>query len=149
MAEWITPVANRTQEDVDYALWQIAEWKKYDFPMVEELKGCLNVSDINRIENNIKYLSDKMAEYYYFPHTVTKTWVESDLPDISDINRIIGNIKKMIESYYQHSLAPEVPDSMIHFEQINSIEKNLALMRIVLTNMINAFEQCGTFECGG
>lgn len=148
MAVWMTPVVNRTQADVDYALSKLSEWKNNTYGDIEELKGCLNVSDINRIENNIQYLSDKLSEYYYFPHAVTKRWTESDLPDITDISRIIGNVEKIIEAFHQHTLAPDVPDSMVNFEQINSIEKNIALIRVVLTTMVNNFKQCGTFECG-
>ena len=65
MAVWINPVYDRTQEDVEYAKQKIAEWIAADTMenslVVHDLKGCLNVSDLNRIEGNIKYLAEQIV----------------------------------------------------------------------------------------
>lgn len=148
MAEWTPAVYDRTQGDVDFALSKIAEWKATGYTDTYELKGCLNVSDINRIENNIQYLSDNLSALYYFPHTVSKTWDMSGLPNIDDVNRIIGNIKKIISAYYRYSLAPELPETMLRFEHINDIERNLHYLRGMLVRMKRDFRECGTFNCG-
>lgn len=148
MAEWISPIYDRTQSDVDFALSKIAEWKKSGNTNVYELKGCMNATDINRIENNIKYLSEHLSELYYFPHTTSKTWNVDGLPDINDINRIIQNIHKTISAFFQSNDAPNIPDTMLTYEQVNDIEKNLFLIKNILDNMVKSFRECGTFECG-
>lgn len=148
MAQWITPIFDRTRADVDYALSKIEEWRENGSTDVYELKGCLNVSDINRIENNILYLSDNLSKLYYFPHAVVRSWDSKGLPDMGDVQRIIGNVLKIIAAYTQSSDAPDVPGTMLTFEQINDIEKNLYLIKGILDQMITSFRECGTFVCG-
>ena len=148
MSEWITPVFDRTYDDVYFAITKLAEWKEKGSIDVYELKGCLNVSDINRIENNVKFLSDELSKLYYFPHTTTDYWWEDSLPKINDINRIIGNVKKIISAYYQIQGTPSVPDTMLTYEHINSIEENLMNVYTILNDMKDNFRECDTFECG-
>lgn len=148
MAEWITPIYDRTQADVDFAISKINEWKKPGSTDVYDLKGCLNVADINRIENNIKYLSDTLSTLGYFPNTVSKIWEMSGLPDITEVNRILGNIEKMISAFYQSESAPELPETMLTYEQINNIEENLYFLKEMLDDMVGFFRECGTFTCG-
>lgn len=148
MAEWISPIYDRTQADVDFAISKIAEWKKNGNTNVYELKGCMNVSDINRIENDIQYLSDHLSEMYYFPHTVSKTWDVSGLPDINEVNRMIQNIREIISAFFQSRNAPNLPDTMLTYEQVNDVEENLFLIKNILDNMVRSFRECGTFYCG-
>ena len=148
MAKWLDPVFDRTQADVELAISKIAEWKKNGSTNVYELKGCLNVSDINRIEGNIQYLSNELSKLYYFPYTTSKSWDKVGLPTIVDITRIIGNIKKIINAYCQPSNSPTLPDTMLNYEQVNSIEENLYLIKAMLDNMVLSFRECGTFNCG-
>ena len=60
MANWTNPIYDRTKEDVDYAKSQIAYIKANNGIMSSSVyyKGCLNFRDVNRIENNTKYLAD-------------------------------------------------------------------------------------------
>lgn len=148
MANWTTPVFNRTQADVDYAISKIAEWRDTDSIYVTELKGCLNVTDINRIENNTRYLSDSLSALYYFSHIRTMSWDNKGLPSMLDISQIINNIREIISSYFQDSAAPNLPETMLTYEQINNIEKNLYYIKCILDNMISSFKECNTFECG-
>ena len=54
----------------------IAQQMSNDFPYTYNLKGCLNLTDINRIEGNIQYLSDRLDELHYPPGTSCKVWNE-------------------------------------------------------------------------
>ena len=148
MSEWINPVFDRTQTDVDFALSKLAEWKNSGDTNVYELKGCLTVSDINRIEGDIQYLSDHLSELYYFPHVTTKAWDMNGLPNIDDVSRIIGNVQKIITAYFQSSNAPNLPNTMLTYEQVNNLEENLYLIKQILEDMIVRFRECGTFYCG-
>ena len=93
MTTWIEPVSDRTQEDVDFAIQKISEWIAGDIAhnplLVHDLKGCLNVSDINRMENDVKYLSEKLNGYAYSVSTTSKSWDKSGLPNETDISRIL------------------------------------------------------------
>lgn len=148
MADWIVPVFDRTQDDVIYAISKIAEWKENNITNTSRLKGCLNDTDINRIENNIQYISDRLSSLYYFTKIEAKTWDMSQLPDITDVNRIIGNLNNIISSYFKPNNSPDVPTTMLTYEQINHIEQNLSLLKEMIDNMVNSFRECGTFNCG-
>lgn len=148
MAEWIAPIFDRTQSDVDFAISKIAEWKNTGSTNMYDLKGCLNTSDINRIEGDIRYLADNLSKLYYYSNITTRTWDTLGLPDVEDISRIIQNVAKIISAYHQTSTAPKLPETMLTYTDINDLEQNLFLIKAILDNMITLFRECNTFECG-
>ena len=143
MAEWSTPVFDRTQGDVDYAKAQLSAGVNN-----VEFKGCLNQSDINRIEKNSKYLSDSLKELYYFNEIVYNLWNDTSIPSKSHISRIINNVSILWGKYYKPPDAVDLPTTMLTYEQVNAIEKNLYLIKEMIENMIISFRECGTFNCG-
>ena len=59
MAEWRTPVFDRTMDDV----------KSVDRTSATYQKGALNADDLNRIEDNYKYLMAKLrSDAIFIPH---------------------------------------------------------------------------------
>jgi len=148
MLEWITPIYDRTQQDVDFAKTKIAEWKSGKSNDVYDLKGCLNVSDINRIENNIKYLSNKLNELGYSNNTYTKVWSRTGLPNQQDIDRIINNVKELITAFCQQQSAPNIPDRLVDYNDINAIEKNLSLIKELIDYMVNSYKVSGALQSG-
>lgn len=153
MAIWVEPIFDRTQEDVEFAIKKIAEWVAADIsgrPIVTyNLKGCLNMADINRIEDNIKYLSEKLSEYGYSSYLVAKKWSMSDMPTAKDITRITSNVNELIASYYKPIGAVEVSASMLNYTEINTLEKNLYLIQRLLDSMVRSFKLSGDFNSGG
>lgn len=153
MAEWRTPVFDRTREDVEYAIKTIAEWVNSDMSVdplaVHDLKGCLNVSDINRIEGNIAYLAERLNGYGYSPDVSTKSWTRSGLPNETDISRILYNIRAIVDNFYQQSKAPAVPYRLQGYEDVNSAEENLVLIKELLDCMVASFKKSGTVQSGG
>lgn len=143
MATWVQPVYDRTQADVDYARQRLLN-KINDV----YYKGCFNSRDISRIENNTKYLSDLLIQLYYFNDISIKTWYEYIFPNIPDINRIIDNINILWEKYGRPPDSIPLPNTLLNFEQVNNIEKNLHLIKEMLDDTINSFRECGTFNCG-
>lgn len=144
---WIDPIFNRTQLDVIEAIRKIQEWKEKGGEF-EELKGCLNLSDIMRIEYDTKYLSD-LLNTLGFTNTVTsKGWTIKGLPNIEDVNRIISNIQNIINSYYQHPDAPPLPNTMLTYNDINAIEENLFIIKSMIDSMISIFQKSGMFKAG-
>ena len=144
MAEWKAPVFDRTQADVDYAKQQLA--KKSN---TTEYKGCFNVTDINRIENNTRYLADTLYSLYYFNYLTTfSDWNRSGLPTQPNIDRIISNIDKLWSVWDKPPDALELPATLTTYEQANHIEKNIHLLKEMLDDMVDSFKECGNCECG-
>lgn len=144
MATWQEPVFDRTQADVDYAKSQLSKGiNNVDY------KGCFNVTDINRIENNTRYLADTLLSLYYF-NTITSTssWSRNSLVYQQHIDRILGNVNKVWSAWYKPTNAPALPNTLLTYEQVNNIEKNLYLLKEMLDNMVASFRECGTLYCG-
>lgn len=151
--------------------------------VVYDLKACLNVLDLNRIEENIAYLAERLAGSVYssnlfterlkykngkwidqelhedlvredlvsevYPFDiVTKKWGKGDLPTELDIQRIISNIKALIGAFYKPSNAPELPPSMLSYDEVNAIERNIYLIKYLLDCMVNSFRKTGAVKSG-
>lgn len=143
MAEWISPVRNRTQADVDYAIAQIKSGNNSS-----EFKGCFNVTDINRIENNTRYIADRLNVLKYTNSVETKSWDMYGLPNITEVTRLINNVLKLINEYYAPADAPDLPTTLLTFEQVNNLETILYLIKHLIDNEENEYRHCGTFNCG-
>ena len=152
MAVWIDPVFDRTQADVDFATEKIAEWIAGNITgnplVVYDLKGCMNVYDINRIEGNVAYLANELSMLYYPPDTSVKSWTTADMPTEQDISRILYNVKALITAYYQPRNAPTIPASLLSYGEVNAVEKNLSLIKELLDCMVGSFRKSGTFQSG-
>lgn len=143
MAEWISPVYNRTQSDVDYAISQIKQGNS-----LSEFKGCFNVTDINRIENNSRYIADRLNVLKYTNTIETKSWDMYGVPNVTNISRLINNVSKLMEAYYKPANSPALPTTLLTYEQVNSIEKILYMIKHLIDEEENEFRYCGTFNCG-
>ena len=152
MAVWLDPVFDRTQEDVDFATKKIAEWIAADITgnplVVYDLKGCLNVYDINRIEGNVAYLAERLARYGYPPDVATKSWTSAGMPNEGDIGRILYNVRALIDGFYEPSASPAIPEALLGYDEVNAVEKNLFLIKELLDCMVNSFRKSGTFYSG-
>lgn len=150
--EWSEPIYDRTQADVNYALEKIAQWISGSIAgnatSVSDLKGCLNVSDINRIESNIEYLGSQLVSHGYHTSVVTKSWTNTDLPHRGDVARILENVRELVASFYTHPSSPSVPDTMQSYEDVNAVEKNLFLIKELLDCMVASCRRCDTFQSG-
>jgi hypothetical protein len=144
MANWTEPVFDRTQTDVDYARTQIRQGINN-----AQYKGCLNARDLGRIELNTRYLADELIQLYYFSNlSPRKTWGLATIPYSSDVYRIIYNVESLWGAYGKPPDARELPKSLLTFEEVNTIEYNLYLLKEMLDDMISSFRKCGTFGCG-
>ena len=153
MNTWLEPIFDRTAEDVEFAKQQIQAWIGQVLTgnpaETRDLKGCLNLSDLNRIEGNIRYLSDKLGELRYGTSVTTKVWERRGLPTEQDVRRIISNIQVIIDAYHQRDSSPNLPNDMNTYRQINDIEQNLNDIKQLLDAMIESFPKSGTLRSGG
>lgn len=115
---------------------------------VYELKGCLNLLDLNRIESNIAFLAEKMESYSYAPNIHGRQWSNVDMPNQNDMSRIIDNIRSLIGAFYSPDNPPSLPDTMLSHNDINAIEENLYLIKQLLDVMQTSFKKVGTIKSG-
>lgn len=152
MVEWIEPVFDRTLDDIEFAKKQIQEWiqNKLASGNVKtcELKGCFNVTDINRIEGNIRYITDKLNFWGYKTETECKTWELKDIPTVNDVNRILTNLRILVTAYHKKRNISDIPWNMINFRDINAIEENLFYINELIEIMIKSLQKCGMFKSG-
>lgn len=135
--EFIEPIFDRTQEDVDTLKVLLNKGYKNFTDEEKELwkqslKGAFNVSDINRIENNIYVLSS-----YLNIEIDKKIYAETDIPTWSDFLRIRNNLIDIVE-YSNLGISPgDVPELPYNtYEKINIIER---LMFEIYNLFINQF----------
>lgn len=119
-----------------------------DIDDVYDLKGCLNLVDLNRIEGNIAYLAETMESFSYSPNIHGKKWTKDDMPNQNDMSRIIQNIRSLISAYYSPSSPPSLPTTMLSYADINAIEENLYLIKEILDCMQSSFKKVGTIKSG-
>ena len=118
------------------------------FGVVHDLKGCLNLSDIIRIEDNISYIASYLKQYQYPVVVDSKVWVQSDIPNIVDMKRITNNIRSMWGGFVTPSGVVSMSDTMLSYEDINALEYNLYLLKALLDTMQGSFIKSGTHKCG-
>lgn len=130
MSEWITPINNRTQEDVDKVkMYDELGYENLDTYQQQEwisgMIGALNATDMNRIENNISYINELLSVR---GETSKTDWTMLDIFGEQDAKRIIVQIKSLITRFDLLN-APEVPDSPLNvYTKINDIETLLLMM---------------------
>jgi len=141
---WITPIFDRTEQDVRDARAAIAEWLTApESATVHDLKGALNPSDMNRIEGNMEYLADELtSQGYAVPTMEHRTdWSYADYSDLTPnweangLTRILQNLADILDVLPNDLIETEVPDGMLTYEQINDIEEIQEQVYAVIPNL--------------
>lgn len=145
MAIWQTPIYDRTQADVDAAKQQLREWRISGGTIVD-LKGCFNISDLNRIEQNTEFLKDLLnSRGYQIVITTKYDWKYSDIPLKADISRVINNIDAIHKAFPITDFV-DLPETISNYETVNLLEKALAKLYYYVDFIINHY--CDTFHSG-
>lgn len=124
---WITPITDRTQLDV----------------FNKTSKGYLNISDLNRIEENIKTLS-----IILHIELNTQTWDYETLITKTRMQNILNNIDA-IKNAWQIKGIEDTPSLPINnIDKVNTIEK--ILLNIYESKRANekTYIYCGYGYCG-
>lgn len=148
MAIFISPIFDRTNADVRFAISKITEWITDKSLVRYDLKGCLNVDDLNRIEGNIEWLSEKLNQLYYLQEVDIKSWSRSDMPTKADSDRIIQNVNILLSAYYKPSHSPSVPTDILTYTNVNDIEEIINILRETIDLTESSFKKSGTFKSG-
>lgn len=113
------------------------------------IKGCLNITDLHRIENNIEYLYNILVEYGNIVSIETGDiiWKQSDFPILSEIDRIKSNIKGLLNKISYNSII-QLNDLYIDYYDLNTLEFEINQLNFLLLNMISNFRYSGEFYSG-
>jgi len=160
---WLTPITDRTLEDVIYARSKVKEWiaaysrgetpipavtiEGYESSWIRlyshlwgdmsdtrwgdlaptvppDLKGCVNASDLNRIEGNLDYLNGRIIFKGGFPdkRVVVKTWKRGEVVQYSDVRRLLNNALYIMGLYDLYGAVPIHPVTIRDYEGMNNLE---------------------------
>lgn len=126
-----TLIYDRTQEDL----------------INETDKAYIAYTDLNRIEEAVKYLSNILNTYAYRNITNNKTnWNISELRKQEDCDRIKANYEVLKNAYAYKFEVPDFNWSTI--EEANNIEKILVEINILIKKMESVFRYSNTFYSG-
>lgn len=130
---WIKAIFDRTLQDISK----------------RTAKGYLNAEDLNRIEMDLQYLSDRLNGYGYNQKISNKTdWDMPDFPYMEPLERIRTNIATLVEVYYPQSVNVPISLNKPTHRTINNAERILHEMRQMIMLMRQSFKRSGTFYCG-
>lgn len=140
-------ITDRTQADVDRRDelkakgWQgmtdeeKAEWQT-------SLKGGYNYTDMNRVENAVEYVANRLTEAgYYIVPVVKKTWTVTSKPTVEDIKRYMKNVADIRATLATFSTTPEAPTTAqkLTYQMANDIEQILLDVDELITRMADAY----------
>lgn len=140
---WQTPVFDRTEADVYTARTLINKINTSGYSSLTEdektlwdsgdLKGCRNVNDLNRIENNCNELATELG----LTIETKLDWDYDTTPMSEDIQRICDNVSTIREAlldivYVSIPVVPELPIN--DFDKMNDIEEILYIVHDTLHN---------------
>lgn len=137
---WMPPVTDRTQADVNYAKELIAiGWNNMTAEQRTEylvgLKGCINTSDLSRIENNIQILIDVLEL-----DNTSHVGVVPEFPTANYFFDMKLNVAAIRAAYCVHSDTPAVPELPYNtWQKYNDIEKILADVYEVISAQMNYY----------
>ncbi|MDU7338615.1 MAG: hypothetical protein E7L17_10935 [Clostridium sp.] len=102
---WITPVYGRTQADIDG----------------RTVKGHYNADDLNRIEQDCKYLAG-----IFEVAISTRAWNRTDFPAPCEFERILSNLNTLKTAYFVYQTTPSTPQNPVNeYHKANDIERIL------------------------
>lgn len=139
-------ITDRTAEDVA----EVRAFAKRGFQNLTDLekqkwltgmKGAYNYTDLNRVENAVKYLEDMLNNAGYNLNMPIKTdWTVDALPTVSELEKYLANVRTLRNKLDIENGFPALPESMSHLthEGANTIEKVLVLLEGYLYEMIRS-----------
>lgn len=144
----------RTQQDVDNAIkirrdkvQTFQELTQSDIATLE--KGTLTYNTLNRIEVAQEELKNIFNEIGYWNTQITnKIWDGTQLFKEDDFQRIIDNTNVLRDAFFVYKDTPQTPPISYYFEDLNSLEKILHDLDVMINDVKSNYKESGTFECG-
>jgi hypothetical protein len=144
-------ITDRTQMDVDRVNMLVKKgWANMTAEERSEwesgLKGAYNISDLNRVQSAVRYLSDRLAAVGYpLKLSEVKNWTAQDVPTRSDLENYLADVRAVRGVFTLLKTTPPAPETMIGLNYIraNNIEQILLDVDMLLSNMIASFVYSG------
>ena len=156
-------IFDRTQNDVDTARIIRNEKVKFD-PITMQptnldeltpteleilIKGTFNYTDLNRIESKQEELKNLFNDMGYWNTPITnKTWGENDIFNADEFQRILDNTNVLRQAFFVYKATPNTPPISFYWDDINSLEKILYDLDVMINDVKSNYRYCGEFECG-
>lgn len=148
-------ITDRTQTDVDNAL-KIRNERVKTFQTLSDddvnilERGTLTINTLNRIEEKQAELKNLINELGYWNTNInTKTDLTyTDIFTEADFQRIVDNENILREAFFTYKNTPKTPNISFHYEDINSLEKILVDLDVMINDVKSRYRRCGTFRCG-
>lgn len=147
-------IFDRTQNDVDTAiLLRNTKVKKFETLTESEIatleKGTLTINTLNRIENKQEELKNLFNDMGYWNTPITnKLWSANDIFNVDDFQRILDNTNILRHAFFIYNATPNTPPISYYWDDINSLEKILNDLDVMINDVKSHYRECGTFECG-
>lgn len=140
-------ITDRTAHDVDRV--KILSEKAWQDMTAEEraewaspMKGAYNYTDLNRVEEAVEYVADRLREYGYLSIRLSsRRWSAEDVPNANDLGRYFNNVAFLRRAVAVWVSTPETPTSTDDFDEkkANALEQILVDVDQVLTYMKDAW----------
>lgn len=116
---------------------------------LESLKGCYNISDMNRVNSAVNELAGLLNEAGYKVDISTKTVSEGDIIRRSDWARYLSNVLALRDVFYTLT-GGELPAADDKFDYVgaNAIERILYEINLLIGCMKENYRRCGAFRAG-
>lgn len=112
-------------------------------------KGYYGVSDLNRVEEDVKALSEMSKQLDIHVSTPTKTdWKAADgWMTRTDATRYLSNVSSLVKA---HEISANVPRTMdnLDYNEANNIEKSLQMVLQRIIAVTSVFNYSGEFFAG-
>ena len=125
--EWIEPIFNRTSEDVLDA--------ENNRDLINPI-GAYNCIDLNRIENDTKYIAEDMLERKIIRQplslAIKLNWQIQEIPTREDMARIVQNVILLMSvsnPVVQNDFITIIDSTQFTYSLANAIERNLYIMK--------------------
>ena len=147
-------IFDRTQNDVDTAiLLRDTKVKKFETLTESEIatleKGTITINTLNRIESKQEELKNLFNDMgYWNTPTTNKTWGENNIFNVDEFQRIIDNTNVLRQAFFVYKATPNTPTISYYWDDINSLEKILYDLDVMINDIKSYYKECGTFECG-
>lgn len=112
-------------------------------------KGTITINTLNRIEakqEELKNLFNDMG--YWNTPIVNKIWDYTQIFNAEEFQRIIDNLNVLRNAFFVYSDTPKTPPVSYYFEDINSLEKILNDLDVMISDVKSYYRECDTFYCG-
>ena len=147
-------IFDRTQNDVNSAI-TLRNEKVKNFQELTESeilileKGTLTINTLNRIETKQDELKNLFNDMGYWDAPITnKNWDHTQIFNANEFQRIIDNTNILRRAFFVYLDTPDTPPVSYHFEDINSLEKILYDLDVMINDIKSLYKECGAFECG-